>query len=343
VSKLNIIAEAGVNHNGSIELALQLVDVAKEAGADAVKFQTFNAEKLVTRNAPKARYQTDNTGDDESQYHMLKKLELSTDDLRKIMTYCREKNILFLSTPFDEESADVLDKLGMNTFKIPSGEITNKFLLQHIAAKKKPIILSTGMSYLGEVEKAISWIKEIWDPINGDQELSLLHCVSSYPAAVEDINLYAMRTMRKAFRLPVGYSDHSTGIEISIAAVALGATIIEKHFTLKRTMEGPDHRASLEPDELKTMIQAIRNVEKAMGDGIKRPAINEQNTRDVARKSLVAIRPIQCGERIELSNIHIKRPGTGIPPEFKAVIYGMIATRDIAADSVIQWEDLHYA
>lgn len=343
MNKVFIIAEAGVNHNGSIESALKLVDAAKEAGADAVKFQTFKAEKLATRNAPKAKYQVENTGPAESQFDMLKKLELSFPQHKELMAYCKEREILFLSTPFDEESADMLDDLGMIIFKVPSGEITNKPLLQHIAAKCKPIILSTGMSYLGEVEKAIGWINEIWDKLDDRPQLSLLHCVSNYPAAVEDTNLSAINTMQKAFGLPVGYSDHTIGIEIPIAAVAIGAEIIEKHFTLDRHMKGPDHKASLEPDEMKKMVKAIRNVERAMGDGIKRPVKNEENTINVARKSLVAVRDIRLGNTISTDDIAIKRPGDGIPPEFKDMVVNMQAQRDIPADSVIRWEDLKHA
>lgn len=343
MNKVFIIAEAGVNHNGSIELALKLVDAAKDAGADAVKFQTFKAEKLATYNAPKAKYQVENTGSGESQFEMLKKLELSLPQHKELMAYCKEREILFLSTPFDEESADMLDDMGMITFKVPSGEITNKPLLQNIAAKCKPVILSTGMSYLGEVERAISWFNEIWDKLGDRPELSLLHCVSNYPAAVEDTNLSAINTMQKAFGLPVGYSDHTMGIEIPIAAVAIGAEIIEKHFTLDRNMKGPDHNASLEPDELETMVRAIRNVEKAMGDGIKRPAKNEEDTVNVARKSLVAARDIRSGDTISTDNVAIKRPGDGIPPKFKDVVVNMQAQRDIAADSVIRWEDLKHA
>src|SRR3989339_237504 len=249
-----IIAEAGVNHNGSIDTAKRLIDIAVDAGADAVKFQTFDADKVVTVTASKAKYQIENTGTDETQFEMLKRLELSIGAHKELFSYCNEKNIIFMSTPFDEGSADMLDNLGMTIFKIPSGEITNKPLIQHIAGKKKPIILSTGMSYLGEVEKAISWINEIWEKSDRKPELTLLHCVSNYPAEVDDSNLLAIKTLEGAFGLPVGYSDHTLGIEIPIAAVALGAKVLEKHFTLDRNMEGPDHRASIEPDELKDMV-----------------------------------------------------------------------------------------
>src|SRR4030067_1235066 len=252
-----IIAEAGVNHNGNMDTAIKLIDMAKKAGADAIKFQTFKSERLVTRSTPKAKYQKANTGSGESQLEMLKRLELTSDNFKRLFSYCRKKNIIFMSTPFDEKSAYMLDRLGMGIFKIPSGEITNKPLIQHIAGKNKPVILSTGMSYLGEVEKAINWILEVWNKLNNRPQLTLLHCVSNYPAAVEDVNLLAMKTMETAFGLPVGYSDHTMGIEIPLAAVAMGAKVIEKHFTLDRNMDGPDHKASLEPDKLKAMVKAI--------------------------------------------------------------------------------------
>lgn len=338
-----IIAEAGVNHNGDLRIAFKLIDVAVEAGADAVKFQTFSAEKLVTHSAIKAKYQIENTGTDEPQIAMLKRLELSPDDHRKLISYCKEKNIIFMSTPFDEESADMLDNLGMRIYKIPSGEITNRPLIQHIAARRKPIILSTGMSYIGEVEKAVIWINEIWSNLENKPQLTLLHCVSNYPATIEDTNLLAMKTMVKAFGLPVGYSDHTLGIEVSIAAVALGAKVVEKHFTLDRDMAGPDHKASLEPDELKKMVKAIRNVEKSIGNGVKRPAKNEEDTRKIARRSLIAARDIKEGNIVSTDDIAIKRPGIGIPPEFKEVIVGMKAKRDVKVDSIIMWEDLKNA
>jgi len=341
--KTFIIAEAGVNHNGSVETAIKLIDTAVEAGADAVKFQSFKAEKLVTQTAPKAKYQLENMGTSESQLEMLKKLELSLPAHKELFAYCSNKGIIFMSTPFDEESADMLDGLGMEIFKIPSGEITDKPLIQHIAAKQKPVILSTGMSYLGEVEKAIGWVYEIWNDLNEKPQLTLLHCVSNYPAKTEDSNLLAMKTMEIAFGLPVGYSDHTMGIEISIAAVAMGAKVIEKHFTLDRNMEGPDHKASLEPDELKEMVKGIRNVEKARGDGIKKPANNERKTKDITRRSLVATRNIKAGNILELDDIASKRPRGGILPEFKEVVIGMQVKRDISVDSVIDWEDLKNA
>lgn len=342
-----IIAEAGVNHNGSIELAKRLIDVANESGADAVKFQTFKAEKVVTTTAAKAKYQIENTGTDESQLEMLKKLELPLSAHEELFSYCKEKGIVFISTPFDEESADMLDNLGMTIFKIPSGEITNEPLIQHIASKKKPIILSTGMSYLEEVEKAIKWVMGVWEneymgknlsthpPIH---PLTLLHCVSNYPAAIEDVNLSAMKTMEIAFGLPVGYSDHTMGIEIPIAAVAIGAKVIEKHFTLNRNMVGPDHRASLEPDGLKAMVKAIRNIEKALGDGTKRPMEREADVRNIARKSLVAARDIKAGETITVNDILVKRPGVGIAPELIEQVINKIAKINIKKDSLLKWD-----
>jgi sialic acid synthase SpsE len=271
---------------------------------------------------------------------MLKRLELTNDNFKRLFSYCRKKDIIFMSTAFDEKSVDMLDRLGMDIFKIPSGEITNKPLIQHIAAKNKPVILSTGMSYLNEVEKAVRWIYDIWNESGFNQQLTLLHCVSNYPAHAADINLYAMNTLKTAFGLSVGYSDHTLGIEIPIAAVAMGARVIEKHFTLDRSMRGPDHKASLEPDELKAMVKAIRNVEKSMGDGIKRPAESEDETRVIARRSLVAKRNIKKGGVIRSGDIIIKRPGSGILPEFKDIIKGMKARKNIIADSVIKWDDL---
>lgn len=341
--KTFIIAEAGVNHNGSIDIASKLIDVAVEAGADAVKFQTFKADKVVTATAEKVKYQIENTGTDETQFEMLKKLELPLDAHKELFSYCNEKNIIFMSTPFDEESVNMIDELGISIFKIPSGEITNKPLIQHIASKRKPIILSTGMSYLEEVEKAIGWIKEVNESIskwvnkkNPVHPLTLLHCVSNYPAAFKDVNLLAMKTMEKAFGLPVGYSDHTMGIEIPVAGVAMGARVIEKHFTLNRNMEGPDHKSSLEPDELKAMIEAIRNVEEAMGDGIKRPMESEVNVRNIARKSLVAARDIKSGEVFTKKNITAKRPATGLSPAIWDEVIGMTARKDFKQDEQIQ-------
>lgn len=304
-----VIAEAGVNHNGKIALAKKLIDVAREAGADAVKFQTFRADKLVTRQAGKAVYQAASTDASESQFDMLKKLELSDGEFRELDMYCREREIIFLSTPFDEGSADFLETLGMPAFKIASGEITNLPFLAHIATKKKPMIISTGMAGIGEVEKALETIGR-----TGNERVALLHCVSNYPTEPGDVNLRAMETLRHAFCVPVGYSDHTLGIEIALAAAALGACVIEKHFTLDRGMTGPDHGASLEPDQLREMVRGIRTIEQALGDGRKRPAASEQNTAAVARRSLVAARDIEAGEVLREDMIVIRRPGNGLAP-----------------------------
>jgi len=329
-----IIAEAGVNHNGDIRLAHKLVDAAKEAGADAVKFQTFKAENVVSKLADKAEYQKETTNSKESQYEMIKKLELSFEDFVKIKDYCDKKDIIFLSTPFDYESVGFLESL-VPLYKIGSGEITNLPFLEYVAKKGKPMILSTGMSTLGEVEEAVKTIINVTSSL----PLTLLHCVSNYPAKYEDVNLKAMLTLKEVFELPVGYSDHTLGIEIAIAAVALGAKVIEKHFTLDRGLPGPDHKASLEPDELKKMVKAIRNVEKALGSGIKKPAQSELKVMKVARRSLVAARDIRAGEVIKESDILIKRPGTGILPKFKEIIIGMRLTRDVKKDNPFDWED----
>ncbi len=337
--KVFIIAEAGVNHNGNISIAKELVVAAKEAGADAVKFQSFKADEIATKTSGKARYQADNTGISESQHAMLKRLELSGDDHQELLAYCMGKDIMFMSTPFDEVSADMLDSMGMDIFKIPSGEITNKALIEHIASYRKPLILSTGMSYLEEVEKAIDWINSIWSS-GVNPGLTLLHSVSNYPADLADVNLLAMNTMKKKFKLPVGYSDHTMGIEVSVAAAAIGASVVEKHFTLDRTMEGPDHKASLEPLEMKNMVRSIRNIELAMGDGIKKPAASEESVRRVVRKSLVAARTIHTGAAITPDDIAVKRPGTGIHPEFRESVVNKKAARKIDEDSVINWEDI---
>lgn len=330
-----IIAEAGVNHNGDVELAKRLVDVAVGAGADAVKFQTFKAERLVTPKAPKAEYQLQTTDTAESQYEMLRRLELSVEAHRDLMVYCREKNILFMSTPFDKESADLLEELGVAVFKIPSGEITNLPLLAHIARKGKPMLVSTGMSYLGEVETAVHTIEQA-----GNQDLVLLHCVSNYPAEPADVNLRAMQTMATAFDVPVGYSDHTPGIQVALAAVAMGACVIEKHFTLDRNLPGPDHRASLEPGELAELVQGIRTVEAALGQGRKEPAPSEANTAAVARKSLVAARDIPSGTVLTEEMIAIKRPGTGLPSVMHPYIVGRTLRVDVQLGDIIKFEML---
>lgn len=328
-----IIAEAGVNHNGSIELAKQLIDVAAEANADAVKFQTFVAEEGVSKNAPKAEYQKQTTDSSESQLEMIKKLELSKADHKKLMTYANYKNIMFLSTPFDNGSVDLLIELGVPLIKISSGEITNHPLLKYIAKKGLPIILSTGMSTLEEVAEAVTVIKDA-----GCKYLTLLHCTSNYPARVEDCNLLAMKTMADAFDVPVGYSDHTLGIYVSLASAAMGACVIEKHFTLDKNLPGPDHGASLEPVELEEMVRGIRLVEKARGSSVKAPVESELEVRDVARKSIVAKVDIPVGTVITEDLLAFKRPGTGVSPKNMDKIIGQISISDIKKDSLINFK-----
>lgn len=330
-----VIAEAGVNHNGSLDLARRLVDVAAQSGADAIKFQTFRAERLVSPAAPKADYQLQTTDAEESQFAMLHRLELSAEAHHELMAYARAQNILFISTPFDEESADLLEDLGVGAFKIPSGEITNLPFLEHVARKGRPMIVSTGMATLGEVETAVDAIERA-----GNDAIVLLHCVSNYPAAPEDVNLRAMHTMQVAFGLPVGYSDHTTGAEVALAAVALGACALEKHFTLDRSLPGPDHRASLEPDELRALLHGVRRVEAALGSGRKQPAASEQNTAAVARKSLVAARALSAGERLGAADIAIRRPGSGLPPAMLPYITGRTLRVALAAGELISLEAL---
>lgn len=325
-----IVAEAGVNHNGDPESARRLVDGAFEAGADAVKFQTFKTERLVSPEAPKAAYQVRTTGAEESQFEMLKRLELPPEAHRSLLAQCRRQGIAFLSTPFDEESADFLDSLGVPAFKIGSGEVTNLPLLRHVARKGKPIILSTGMSWLGEVEAAVRAIREAGGP-----GLALLHCVSNYPADPRDANLRAMRTMAEAFDVPVGYSDHTLGADVALAAVALGACVIEKHFTLDRNLPGPDHRASLEPAELAALVKGIRTVELALGTGRKEPAASEADVAGAARKSLVMARDAAAGTVLTEDLVSIQRPGTGLPPAVLPYVIGRRLRRDVAAGAVI--------
>ncbi|MGF7059793.1 N-acetylneuraminate synthase [Brassicibacter mesophilus] len=326
-----IIAEAGVNHNGSIELAKRLIDKASEAGADAVKFQSFKAEKLVTKNARKADYQEVTTGSEENQFEMIKKLELDHEKHKELINYCKLKNIMFLSSPFDLESADLLNNLGVEIFKIPSGEITNLPYLRKIGALEKKVILSTGMSNLGDIENALEILRKY-----GTTDITVLHCNTEYPAPIKDVNLLAMNTIKNAFKVKVGYSDHTLGIEVPIAAVALGATVIEKHFTLDKTMEGPDHRASLEPDELKKMVRCIRNIEQALGDGVKRLAESEAKNIDIARKSIVARYNIQKGEKFTEYNLAVKRPGDGLSPMRWDEVIGKVAKRDFSEDELIE-------
>jgi len=352
-----VIAEAGVNHNGSLDLARDLIEAAAQAGADAVKFQTFKASEIVSRHAPKAAYQQRNTDQGESQLEMIRKLELSVEDHRVLIAHARQSGIDFLSTPFEVHSlAQLVDELGLRTIKIPSGEITNAPFLVQIAGTGCRMILSTGMSTLGEVESALAMLaygglspvgqppgvaafEAAYMSVSGQallrERVVLLHCTTEYPAPVAEVNLKAMDVMAQAFGLPVGYSDHTEDIHIAVAAVARGARVIEKHFTLDRNLPGPDHKASLEPGELRAMIRAIRDVEAALGDGIKRPSAAELKNRAVVRKSLVAARPIAAGELYSEENLTCKRPGTGVSPTAYWNRLGTAATRDYAADELI--------
>ena len=327
-----IIAEAGVNHNGDIELAKQMIEIAAKAGVDAVKFQSFKSESLVTQSAQKANYQKSTTSSDETQFEMLKKLELNVESHQILIDYCKKFNIEFLSSPFDIESIDLLVSLGIQLFKIPSGEINNVPFLRKIAKLNKRLIFSTGMSNLAEIEFALDLLVS-----NGTtkENISILHCNTEYPTPYEDVNLKAMQTIQNAFQVEVGYSDHTSGIEVPIAAVALGAKIIEKHFTLDKKMEGPDHKASLNPVELKAMVDAIRNVEQAMGSGIKKPSKSELKNKDIARKSIVASCDIKKSDIFSENNITIKRPGTGMSPVFWDDIIGKSSNRDFLKDNFI--------
>jgi N,N'-diacetyllegionaminate synthase len=328
-----IIAEAGVNHNGSIELACELIDVASESGADAVKFQTFKAENLVSKNAEKAEYQKQTTDASESQFDMIKKLELDANTHKELMTYCQEKNIIFLSTPFDHDSIDLLNNLGLKIFKIPSGEITNLPYLEKIGSLDKQVILSTGMSNLEEVGDALAILI---DAGTSKDNITVLHANTMYPTPVSDVNLNAMLTIGEEFNVNYGYSDHTLGIEVDIAAVAMGASVIEKHFTLCKTMDGPDHRASLEPDELKAMILAIRNIEQALGDGVKAPSSSEAPNTESARKSIIAKVNINKGEIFNEDNVTTKRPATGISPMKWYDVIGKVSTKDYDMDDKIE-------
>ncbi len=328
-----LIAEAGVNHNGELELAKRLIDAAAAAGADAVKFQTFRAESLVTASAPKARYQKKASGG--TQLSMLKGLELSERAHRELFAHSRKRGCLFLSTPFDEKSADFIERLKVPIFKIASGELTNIPFLSHLARKGRPLMLSTGMSTLEEVSQAVAAIRE-----SGDPPLTLLHCVSAYPARPEDANLRAMETLSRKFGLPVGFSDHTPGIEVAIAAAALGACVIEKHFTLDKNLPGPDHAASLDPRELAQLVRAVRSAALALGDGRKEPRPCEAELRRLARRSLVLSRPAKAGEVLRASTLAAKRPGTGIPPARIAEVIGRRLRRDAPADAVLKWSML---
>ena len=331
MEKVYIIAEAGDNHNGDFNTALKLVDVAKRAGADCVKFQTFVTEEIISKYAEMAEYQKKNTGKEESQFEMVKRLELSFDEFRKIKEYCDRVGIQFLSTPFDLKSVDFLNELGVPFFKIPSGEITNYPYLIKIAHTGKPVVMSTCMCEPDEILAAINVLEK-----NGSGEITLLHCNTEYPTPLKDVNLYAMRTMKKMFGKKVGYSDHTKGIEVPVAAVALGACVIEKHFTLDKNMPGPDHKASLEPDELGRMVKNIRNIEIALGDGVKRVSESERKNIAIARKSIVARRNIQEGEILTEENLAVKRPGTGINPMQWMEVLGTRAVRDFKEDELIE-------
>lgn len=335
MDRVIIIAEAGVNHNGDFELAKRLIEAAAIAGADYVKFQTFKADKIVSKMAKKADYQERNINDgDHSQYSMLKKLEMPEEWHIKLIKYAKDQGIQFLSTGFDNESIDFLDHLGLQLFKIPSGEITNKPYLRHIAGKGKPVIISTGMANMDEIKAALDVLCE--NGISKDA-ITVLHCNTEYPTPMEDVNLKAMLTIQNELGVKIGYSDHTLGIEVPIAAVALGATVIEKHFTLDCTMPGPDHKASLEPDELKAMVNAIRNIEKVIsGTGIKVPSLSEQKNIVIVRKSIVAARSIKKGELLIEKNLTVKRPGNGISPMLWDEILGQKAIKDFKLDDLIE-------
>lgn len=331
--KTLIIAEAGVNHNGDLDIAKRLIDVAAEAGADLVKFQTFNADRLTTKYANKAEYQDKTTDENESQLEMLRRLELTYDMHKELIAYCEQCGIGFFSTGFDIKSIKLLVELGLKLFKIPSGEITNLPYLRHIASYGKPVIISTGMSTLNEIEAALKVLMK-----NGlkREKITVLHCNTEYPTPMCDVNLNAMCSIRDEFGVEVGYSDHTQGIEVAIAAVALGATVIEKHFTLDRQLPGPDQKASLEPNELKEMVKSIRNIEQAFGDGIKRPSPSEIKNISVARKSLVAVSNICKGDIFTEDNLGVKRPGTGISPMQWDEVIGKVALRNFSIDELIE-------
>lgn len=331
MNSIFIIAEAGVNHNGNIETAKKLVDVAVVAGADAVKFQTFKAENLVCKNARKADYQMETTDSGESQFDMLKKLELTQDMHAELIDYCRQKKIMFLSTPFDIDSIHYLVQCGVDIIKVPSGEITNYPYLREAGKTGRRIIISSGMSNLEEVREAVKVLKE-----NGSKDITVLHCNTEYPTPYEDVNLRAMQTLKDELGIKAGYSDHTRGIEVPVAAAALGASVIEKHFTLDRNMEGPDHKASLEPDELQAMVQSIRNIERALGNGKKEPSESEKRNIAIARKSIVAKCGIKEGEMFTDGNLTTKRPGVGISPMLWNQVIGKTAIRNFKEDELIE-------
>lgn len=331
MSKVFIIGEAGVNHNGNIDTAKKLIDVAWEAGVDAVKFQSFRTDDIISQYATKAEYQKKTTAKFEGQYEMIKKLELDKKKHMELLSYCKDKDIKFISSPFDIGSINLLNELDLDIFKIPSGEITNLPYLREIGKLRKKVIISTGMSSLGEIEASLDILRK-----NGTKDITLLHCNSEYPTPMEDVNLRAMLTIKNAFKVDVGYSDHTLGIEVPIAAVAMGAKVIEKHFTLDKNMEGPDHKASLDPYELKVMVSAIRNIEKALGNGIKTPSKSELKNIEIVRKSIVANKNIRTGEIFSEKNLGIKRPGKGISPMRWNEIIGRTSTKDYKKDELIE-------
>jgi N,N'-diacetyllegionaminate synthase len=328
-----IIAEAGVNHDGDVDAAKALIDVAADAGADAVKFQTFSAKRLATAAAPKAAYQLKNTEAAESQVAMLQRLELSDDAHRMLQAHAKQRGIVFISTPFDEVAADFLESLDIPLFKIPSGELTNTPFLAHVAKKGRPLILSTGMATLGEVETAVAVVRSA-----GCTDLTVLHCTSNYPASIDDVNLRAMQTMGAALGVKVGYSDHTLGIEVSLAAVALGAAVVEKHFTLSKLRTGPDHAASLEPAELAALVHGIRTVERALGDGVKAPKAAEREVAQVARKSVVASRAIAAGAVLVADDLVMRRPGTGLSAQFLPLLVGRVVRRAVDEGELLSLE-----
>lgn len=329
-----IIAEAGVNHNGNLKLAKKLIDAAVDAGADAVKFQTFRADKLVIPDTEKAEYQKDATGANDSQYQMLKKLELTEHDFMELSSYARENEIIFLSSPFDKDSVDFLDDIGVPIFKISSGELTNIPLLKHIAKKKKPIILSTGMATLGEIDEALSTLTK-----EGSEEIILLHCVTNYPAKMEEVNLNVIKTLKCCYKLPVGFSDHTPGIVASLAATTIGSCVIEKHFTIDKTLPGPDHTASLDPIELKDLVRGVRGIKDALGDGRKIPTTSEQKIKKFVRKSIVTSVEIHTDTVIKEYMLDIKRTGEekGIEPKHWNYIVGKKTKMDLSKDQPINW------
>ncbi len=327
-----IIAEAGVNHNGNIETAKRLIDAAAGAGADYVKFQSFKTDNIVSKSAPKADYQKQNSNNKESQFEMIKKLELDVNNHKELIRHCKKRNINFLSSAFDFDSIDLLKRLGINLWKIPSGEITNLPYLRKIGSMNQQIIMSSGMANLSEIEAALDILEQAGTIRN---KITVLHCNTEYPTPMQDVNLNAMKTIKEAFKVDVGYSDHTLGIEIPVAAVALGATVIEKHFTLDKTTEGPDHKASLEPHELKAMVKAIRNIEKAMGNGIKKTSASEEKNKKIARKSIVAAKNIKKNDTFDEFNLAIKRPGTGLSPMLWDKIIGEKSRKFFNKDELI--------